>query len=152
MRRLRLPRHTMRPFYLLRSEAVSGTTRTRVVAMGIVFPSGRVVLEWNQRRPRLTACASLAQVRHLHGHGGRTRICMGIPDSGSVWRQQADGRTNRQWWQAMWQRWADPHPEGLSLLTNGWGPWPGATMDCSPRASKTLAAEVHDVDAESARG
>ena len=157
MRRFGMPRQTVRPFYLLRSEDVSGISATRVVAVGMVFPSGRVVLEWSSRRKTLSIFASLAEIRRIHGHGGKTRICLGIPDQNSMWRHDAEGETEERWWREIWQRWANSHPEGISLPPNGWGPWPPAgsptglnrTPDPSRTAREKSEIKIRDVGAES---
>lgn len=81
MFKLPLSQPRMYPFYLLRDEDVSGVSGTGIVAYGVVLPSGRAVMEWNSRWQTITVFSSLDQVRRIHGHEGRTKVCLGTPDA-----------------------------------------------------------------------
>lgn len=78
-------RPRMYPFYLVRNQDVSGVSGTGIVAYGVVLPSGQAVMEWNSRFKTVTIFSSLDQVRHIHGHGGRTQVMIGLPDQ-RPWR------------------------------------------------------------------
>ena len=64
----------LRLFELLRDEDPSGVSGVGRVAVGVVFPSGKVVLEWLGSRNALGIYDDLRRVERIHGHGGRTRI------------------------------------------------------------------------------
>ena len=64
----------LRAFQLLRDEDPSGVSRVGRVAVGVVFPSGKVVLEWLGSHNTLGIYDDLKRVEHIHGHGGKTRI------------------------------------------------------------------------------
>lgn len=70
------------PFYLYRRRDVSGVSGTGVVAVGVVLPSGKAVLEWCSRWPTVTLFHSIDQILRIHGHGGETEVRYGpVPDS-----------------------------------------------------------------------
>jgi hypothetical protein len=64
----------LRVFQLLRDEDPSGVSGVGQVAVGVVFPSGKVVLEWLGSHNTLGIYDDLKRVEHIHGHGGKTRI------------------------------------------------------------------------------
>lgn len=64
----------LRMFQLLRDEDPSGVSGVGRVAVGVVFPSGKVVLEWLGSHNTLGIYDDLRRVEHIHGHGGKTRI------------------------------------------------------------------------------
>src|SRR5215469_6427295 len=64
----------LRVFELLRDEDPSGVSGLGRVAVGVVFPSGKVVLEWLGAHNTLGIYDSLGRVEHIHGHGGKTRV------------------------------------------------------------------------------
>ena len=72
-------RPAIRPFYLDRREDVSGVSGKGVVAVGVVLPSGKCVLEWRSRLRTVTVFESVDQVTRIHGHDGRTVLCWGYP-------------------------------------------------------------------------
>lgn len=73
-------RHTgIRPFYLHRLVDASGVSGTGIVAVGVVLPSGKAVMEWRSRWKTVTVFESVQQVVLIHGHGGRTAFCWGTP-------------------------------------------------------------------------
>lgn len=61
----------MRMFELVRSEDVSGVSGTGVVAKGVEFEDGTVVLKW---ATSLTVFPSVEALLAIHGHEGRTVI------------------------------------------------------------------------------
>lgn len=66
-------------FHLVRIEDESGVSGTGVVARGCVFPSGRVVMEWQTFHSSICHYNNLTDVDSIHGHQGKTRIVMGAP-------------------------------------------------------------------------
>lgn len=64
----------MRTFKLIRSEDVSGVSGTGVVAEGVVFHDGQVVLSWFGRHHTLEVAPNVETVLEIHGHQGRTVI------------------------------------------------------------------------------
>lgn len=89
------PRSGIQPFYLYRIVDASGVSGTGIVAVGVVLPSGKAVLEWCSRWKTVTVFESVAQVERIHGHGGRTLLHWGIPPQ--------PPRGLRIW--AVWRRW-----------------------------------------------
>lgn len=67
----------IKPFYLIRSEDVSGTSGIGIVAVGVVMPSGKCVMEWLSTETTDTIFESLEQIKRIHGHDGRTELKMG---------------------------------------------------------------------------
>lgn len=67
----------IKPFYMVRREDVSGTSGTGIVAVGVVMPSGKCVVEWLSTETTDTIFESLDQIERIHGHDGRTEIKMG---------------------------------------------------------------------------
>ena len=70
---------TFKEFYLQRNEDESGVSGTGIVARGVVFPSGKVVLEWQTFHTSLCIYQNLSDVEAIHGHGGKTVVIMGLP-------------------------------------------------------------------------
>src|SRR5215472_7700884 len=66
--------HEMRVFDLMRDEDISGVSGIGRVAVGVVFPSGKVVLEWLGSHRTFGIYDNLADVERIHGHGGKTRV------------------------------------------------------------------------------
>lgn len=69
----------MRRFQLHRHEDVSGVSGTGVVAQGVEFDDGTVVVRWLLRagsglRPTTVMHEDISNVQALHGHGGATKI------------------------------------------------------------------------------
>lgn len=64
----------MRTFFLVRSEDLSQTSGTGVVAEGAVFDNGLVVLTWLSEVPTITTFRKIQDVERLHGHEGRTKL------------------------------------------------------------------------------
>jgi hypothetical protein len=67
-------RSGVRTFQLWRDEDQSGVSGTGRVAVGVVFPSGKVVMEWLGAHSTFGIYQTLQDVEHIHGHGGRTRV------------------------------------------------------------------------------
>lgn len=68
----------VRVFHLARDEDISGVSGVGTVAVGAVFPSGKVVLEWLGADSSFEILDGLDHVERIHGHGGRTRIVFAV--------------------------------------------------------------------------
>ena len=62
----------MRTFKLQRFEDVSGVSGTGLIAEGVEFHDGQVVVSWFGRHHTLEVAASARDVIEIHGHGGKT--------------------------------------------------------------------------------
>jgi hypothetical protein len=70
---------SIRPFYMFRHEDQSGISGTGIVATGVQFPNGRVVLQWCSYRNSLEVHDSITNLEEIHGHAGKTEIIFGNP-------------------------------------------------------------------------
>ena len=61
-------------FQLVRSEDVSGTSGTGVVAYGVEFGDGTAVLRWNTKTSSTAIYGSVKDIEEIHGHGGATLV------------------------------------------------------------------------------
>jgi len=61
-------------FKLVRDKDVSGVSGTGVVAIGVVFPNHKAVVEWLTVTPSTTLFSSIVDVESIHGHDGATHI------------------------------------------------------------------------------
>jgi hypothetical protein len=64
----------MRRFELVRHADPSGVSGTGVVANGIQFTDGVVVLRWTCSRPATSVWDNLDDLITVHGHNGRTVV------------------------------------------------------------------------------
>ena len=66
----------MRLFQLVRDEDVTGVSGTGVIAEGVEFSGGVVVLQWLTKWPTSVVFhdRGIESVEAIHGHGGATRI------------------------------------------------------------------------------
>ena len=69
----------MRNFSLERDEDLTGISGTGVVAEGVEFTDGQVVLRWLTSVNSTVIYANIAAVEAIHGHGGKTRIVWVVP-------------------------------------------------------------------------
>lgn len=63
-----------RLFTLVRTEDVSGTSGTGIVAEGVEFSDGSVVLHWISQYKSHELLDSIRVVELIHGHEGRTKV------------------------------------------------------------------------------
>lgn len=61
-----------RRFYLYRQIDDTGVSGPGVVAHGVEFCDGTVVIRWRGTRPSTVVWASMADALKVHGHGGHT--------------------------------------------------------------------------------
>ena len=66
-------------FYLQRNEDVSGKSGTGIVARGVIFESGKIIMEWRTYTHSLSIFDSLENLIEVHGHEGKTQVIMGDP-------------------------------------------------------------------------
>jgi hypothetical protein len=67
-------RAKVRRIALVRHEDVSGVSGTGVVAYGVLFPDGTIVLRWDTKVRSTTFYDSLADLETITGHGGKTTV------------------------------------------------------------------------------
>ena len=61
-------------FYLVRSDDVSGVSGVGIVAEGVQFSAGKVALCWLTDPSSVAVYESVADVKSIHGHDGRTKV------------------------------------------------------------------------------
>lgn len=64
----------MRRFHLLRLEDETGTSGKGVVAEGIKFTDGIVVVRWLSATPTTVVHNDIESVLKIHGHQGKTQV------------------------------------------------------------------------------
>jgi hypothetical protein len=67
----------IRKFHLLRERDESGVSGTGIVAVGVVLPSGRAIIEWVSKRTKADSLGiydDMEDVEMVHGHAGATKI------------------------------------------------------------------------------
>ena len=62
----------MRRFQLVRSEDVSGSSGTGIVAQGVEFDDGTAAMHWLVAPSSTTLYGSTTDIVTIHGHEGRT--------------------------------------------------------------------------------
>lgn len=65
---------TARLFVLERTEDVSGTSGTGVVAEGVEFSNGTCVLHWLTQLQSVAIYDNLRVLESVHGHDGHTKV------------------------------------------------------------------------------
>jgi len=65
---------SMKRFVLERAEDVNGNSGTGVVAEGIQFSNGQVVIHWISQWEAINVYANAVVLESLHGHQGRTVV------------------------------------------------------------------------------
>jgi len=63
-----------RRFALERDEDETGVSGTGRVAYGVQFSDGSVALRWSTEWTSTAVYAGMADVEHIHGHNGMTRV------------------------------------------------------------------------------
>jgi len=69
----------VRPFYLFRHEDAGGISGTGVVAVGVIFPNGRIVFQWVTYRTSMEFYDTMENLIEVHGHEGKTEVIYGNP-------------------------------------------------------------------------
>ena len=68
---------TSRTFLLVRTEDVSGVSGEGIVAEGIEFHDGQVVMSWFGVHHSLEIHPCIEKIETLHGHGGKSKVVWG---------------------------------------------------------------------------
>jgi len=63
-----------RRFNLVRYEDETGVSGTGIVAQGVQFADGRIVIKWVTDTSSTTIFDSIEDVETVHGHGGKTEV------------------------------------------------------------------------------
>jgi hypothetical protein len=79
----------MQMFELHREEDVSGVSGVGVVAEGVQFHDGTVVIRWFGDDASTVVWPDIASAEKVHGHGGRTRIVWNGPAGTIADRERA---------------------------------------------------------------
>ena len=69
----------MRRFHLHRIEDETGKSGKGIVAEGLVFSDGTVVIRWTTSMPSTSIFQSQADLEKIHGHDGKTQL---------IWRDE----------------------------------------------------------------
>jgi hypothetical protein len=64
----------MRQLHLQRDEDVSGVSGIGIVAYGVEFPDGTIVLRWDTQVKSTVFYACVQDLETIVGHGGKTKI------------------------------------------------------------------------------
>jgi hypothetical protein len=64
----------LRRFELHRDTDETGVSGTGVVASGVLWPDGHCALRWLTEHRSTCFYTSIEDVKHIHGHGGKTRV------------------------------------------------------------------------------
>lgn len=64
----------MRRFKVKREEDESGVSGTGVVAEGVEFENGKVVIQWLSHKPSIAIYDNIKVFADIHGHGGKTFV------------------------------------------------------------------------------
>lgn len=64
----------MKRFVLERTEDMSGLSGVGIVAEGVQFSNGQVVIHWLSQLEAINVYANTLVLEKLHGHGGRTVV------------------------------------------------------------------------------
>lgn len=70
----RLDASDIRTFSLERDQDDTGVSGTGLVAVGALFPDGRVAVRWRTETASTTLFDSMDEMTKVHGHGGKTRV------------------------------------------------------------------------------
>ncbi len=64
----------IKSFLLIRDVDETGVSGTGIVAHGVIFRSGRVVMEWLRPPCSIGMYGSMQEMIQIHGHGGKTQV------------------------------------------------------------------------------
>lgn len=155
-----------RPFRLHRYEDVTGASGTGLIATGVQFTDGTVVIRWGGETPSTVVWPSIEAAKRVHGHGGKTRIVW-LPDcytsdddevltTGEVASYLPEDLRGRYWRQAIDRYFTDElarpdattlrdqiervfgHDEGCGAVSG----WDGLACDCGSDAQRDRVLAV----------
>ena len=76
-------------FYIFKHKDISGVSGTGVVAVGVIFPSGKLVIEWTTYQTSIGFYDNMAKFLAVHSHEGFTEVIMGdVPKTGDKRRSK----------------------------------------------------------------
>jgi hypothetical protein len=64
----------LRVFKMIRHDDVPGVSGIGVVAVGVIFPTGKVVIQWLPEHRSIEVWDSLEGAIFVHGHDGKTEF------------------------------------------------------------------------------
>lgn len=67
----------IKKFHLRRDEDESGVSGTGIVAVGVILPSNRCIIEWCSKKTPANSLGiydNMEDVRAVHSHDGKTKI------------------------------------------------------------------------------
>ena len=64
----------MRLFNLVRTQDFSGVSGTGIVAEGVEFHDGQVVMSWFGQHHTLEVSPSIESIEKIHGHEGKSKV------------------------------------------------------------------------------
>ena len=77
----------MRTFVLQRNEDLSGVSGTGIVAEGVQFHDGQIVLSWFGRLHTIVTAPNIETIERVHGHEGKTVIVWDEPNDPDLKRR-----------------------------------------------------------------
>ena len=63
----------------MRHEDAGGISGTGIVAVGALWPDGRVTMQWTSYRKSFEIHDTIESLIEIHGHGGKTEVVYGNP-------------------------------------------------------------------------
>lgn len=70
----------MRRFKVKREEDESGVSGIGIVAEGVEFENGKVVIQWLSHKSSIAIYDNVKVFIDIHGHGGKTKVVWIDPD------------------------------------------------------------------------
>lgn len=61
-------------FKLVRDEDLTGISGTGLIAWGVEFPDGKVVMRWTGEIAQTSIWENIDELEAIHGHEGKTRV------------------------------------------------------------------------------
>lgn len=61
-------------FRLVRAQDVTGVSGVGVVAVGVIFPDGQAVMQWQTQYSSIAIYKDLETLMQIHGHNGTTVV------------------------------------------------------------------------------
>lgn len=70
----------MQFFWLKRTQDISGTSGTGIVAEGVIFSDGECVMHWLSDLTSVAVYKNIETLERIHGHNGSTTIVYGTTE------------------------------------------------------------------------
>ncbi len=107
-----------RLFHLNRKEDHTGISGTGIVARGVIFPSGKCVMEWQTKHTSVAAYDSIDEVRAIHGHDGKTEIVLGAADPDALLHRIYTDLHQDIWENIDFKGWRDEAHRWIHLISD----------------------------------